>query len=176
MTMQPRRRLLLAVAGVVACAFAPVPPPRTGVAEAVVNAFGGGAGGVRRTLLDALPRALQSEKVRALACLKGEKSPRDWLGKRLRAEEVAPGGPVRVRVSDCRPNEALALLSALVEAYETNRRVSRVYEVELLAAVRLQAQAAQGGGFPLVLIDEVTRRPDGPAVLQRPKLVSGTAR
>src|SRR5262245_41612909 len=109
MSMGNHQRLLLVAVGLLACAFAPTPPPRTGVAEAVVNAFGGGANGVRQTLLAALPQLLQSDKVKKLACLKGEKNPARWLDKHLRTEDVAVNGPVRVRLEGCRPNEALAL-------------------------------------------------------------------
>lgn len=167
--MHQRRCLLLTVASVCACAFAPAPAPRTGVAEAVVNAFGGGPDGVRRSLEELLPAALQSAKVRGLACLRGERSPADWARKRLRVEEVARGGPVRVRLGGCRPEEALALLSALIDAYDAHRRSARLYEVEFLAAVRLQAQ---GGGMLLHPIDQASRRQEGPAVLRRPGLVS----
>jgi hypothetical protein len=70
-----RLRLTLVLAGALAVGFAPVPLPKTGVAEAVVASFGAGPSGVRRQLLEALlPAALNSEKVRALAALKGEKS------------------------------------------------------------------------------------------------------
>ena len=84
------KRFLLVVACAFACAFAPAPPPRSGVAEAVVNGFGAGPSGVRRRLLEELlPLALRSSKARALACLRGEKDPAAWLGTRLRAEEAA---------------------------------------------------------------------------------------
>jgi hypothetical protein len=45
MNMHYRRRLLAVVIGALALGFAPAPPPRTGVAEAVVNSFGSGASG-----------------------------------------------------------------------------------------------------------------------------------
>src|SRR5262245_1056252 len=180
--MAPKDRLLLAAGVVLVVGFAPVPPPRTGVAEAVVNAFGSGPTGVRQALLAAVPHVLQGDRVKRLACLKGETDVAAWLGKRLRAEEVAPGGPVRLRLDGCRPKEALALLAALVEAYES-RRV--VVEYEALAGGQLQQRVwaarvaqAQGGGAPVVLFERSAMVPrGGPVVLQRPKLVgSGTAR
>jgi hypothetical protein len=164
---------------VTACAFAPVPPPKSGVAEAVLNAFGGGPDQVRHTLEAMLPATLQSAKLRGLACLKGEKVPAQWVRKRLRVEAVAPGGPVRVRLGGCRPNEALALLTALVDAYEASGLRNREVELEQLAVVRLrQMQAAQVGGIRVILNERFvsTGRQAGPAVLQRPKLSSGASR
>src|SRR5262245_40175857 len=163
--MAPRNRLLLAAGVVLAAGFAPVPPPRTGVAEAVVNAFGGGPAGVRQALLAAVPQLLQADRVKKLTCLKGERDRAAWVGKRLRAEEVAPGGPVRIRRDGCRPSEALALLTALVDAYES-RRV--VVEYEALAGGQLQQRVwaarvaqAQGGGAPVVLFERSTMVPRG---------------
>src|SRR5262245_29357255 len=101
--MAPRDPLLLAAGVVLVVGFAPVPPPRTGVAEAVVNGFGAGAKGVRQAVLAAVPHLLQGDRVKRLACLKGETDPAGWVGKRLRADEVAPGGPVRLRLEGCRP-------------------------------------------------------------------------
>src|SRR5262245_701542 len=101
-------RMLIVTAAVLASAFSPAPPPKPGVAEAVLGPTRRGAESVRRSLLAALPRALQSEKVKGLSCLKGERTPSSWVEKHLRAEQVAPGGPVRVRLDGCRPNEALA--------------------------------------------------------------------
>src|SRR5262245_21617590 len=135
--MAPRDRLLLAAGVVLAAGFAPVPPPRTGVAEAVVNSFGSGPTGVRQAVLAAVPQLLQADRVKKLACLKVETDPAAWLSKRLRVEELAPGGPVRLRLDGCRPSEALALLEALVEAYEAGRGVSRE---QVLYARQLQAQ------------------------------------
>jgi hypothetical protein len=186
--MHPRHLLPL-LAAALALGFAPVPPPRTGVAEATVNAFGSGANGVRQALLAALPPLLQSGRVKSLTCLKGEKSPAAWLGKRLRVEEVAPGGPVRLRLEGCRPNEALVLLTALVDVYEASGvgRHNRDVAVALLWQAQ-QVQAAQvaavwqvqGGnaGVRLLMDSSVSMgRRDGPAVLQRPRLVSdGKAR
>ncbi len=163
----------LIVTAALACAFAPVPPPRTGVAEAVFGPTSRGAQEVRRSLLSAMPRALQSEKVKNLSCLKGEKSPTGWVEKHLRAEE-ASGGAVRVRLEGCRPNEALALLTALVGAYEAGRRAG--FEYEVVTRVQLQGGWARGN----IVLNEVnvsagTQR--GPAVLQRPRLVgTGKAR
>jgi hypothetical protein len=162
---------------VTACAFAPAPPPKTGVAEAVLNAFGGGPDQVQHTLEAMLPAAVQSEKVRGVACLKGEKAPSEWVRTRLRVEAVAPGGPVRVRLEGGRPNEALALLTALVGAYEANRR-------DVFVAGQIEPQVwgmrvAQGGAIRVVLNERFvsTGRQDGPAVIQRPRLVStGTSR
>jgi len=174
--MAPRNRLLLAAGVVLALAFAPVPPPRTGVAEAVVNSFGSGHAGVRQAMQAAVPQLLQADRVKKLACLKGERDPAGWLGKRLRADEVAPGGPVRVRLEGCRPEEALSLLTALVDAYEAGRRVSR--EQELYARqVQAQVLVLQGGNVPKRLVERAgpTGRRDAPAVLQRAKLV-GSAR
>jgi hypothetical protein len=172
-------RLLLVAAGILACAFAPVPPQRTGTAEAVLNAFGGGRDQVRSTLEAMLPAAVQSEKVRGLACLKGEKVPSEWVRTRLRVEAVAPGGPVRVRLEGGRPNETLALLTALVETYEAAGPRYRNAEVERLLVMRIaQARAARAGGVVLALDDGLlVRRRGGPAVLQRPRLISsGKAR
>jgi hypothetical protein len=170
---------------VTACAFAPAPPPKTGVAEAVLNAFGGGPDQVRSTLEAMLPATLQGEKVRGLACLKGERSPAEWVRKRLRVEEVAPKGPVRVRLGGCRPNEALALLTALVNAYEASRAgrqgdddrvvLWQVQRVQQARAMRLVLVQAQGGNAGMALFEEASPRRDGPAVLQRPKLVTGGA-
>jgi hypothetical protein len=107
------------------------------------------------------------------------KSPRDWLNKRLRAEEIAPGGPVRLRLDGCRPKEALALLNALVEAYDNNHRADRAYEVEIRRAKQQRVWAvlvAQGGGNALILTDILMEsRQDAPAVIRRPRLV-GPAR
>src|SRR5262245_30370990 len=103
--MAPGDRLLLAAGVVLVVGFAPVPPPRTGVAEAVVNPFGAGAKGVRQALLAAVPQLLQGDHVKRLACLKGEADQAGWVGKHLRTEEVAPGGPVRLRLDGCRPTE-----------------------------------------------------------------------
>src|SRR5262245_3630398 len=146
--MNTGRRLLLAAGVVLALAFAPVPPPRTGVAEAVVNSFGSGPTGVRQALLAAVPHLLQGDRVNRLPCLKGEADPAGWVGKRLRADEVAPGGPVRLRLEGCRPGEALALLEALVDAYETGHR--RVSREQALYARQVQAQVLvlQGGNVP----------------------------
>ena len=163
-------RTLLVVPAALALGFAPVPPPRTGVAEAVVNPFGGGAAGVRRTLLAAVPQALQSGRVAKLNCLKGEKNPAEWVGQRLRAEAVSPGA-VRVRLDGCRPNEALALLTALVGAYESGRGSARMAEMELLAAVRLQGQGGQVA-FAVLDVDGSVNRRGGQTVLQRPRIVS----
>src|SRR5262245_58329871 len=145
--MRKCNRLLLAAAVVLAAGFAPIPAPRTGVAEAVVNAFGGGPTGVRQAVLAALPQLLPSERVKKLACLKGEKDPAAWLGKRLRVEEGAPRGPVRLRLDGCRPNEALALLTALVDAYEARHRAG-MHELDERVAgqVRVFRWVAQGGG------------------------------
>jgi hypothetical protein len=169
-------RLLLVTAVALACAFAPVPPPKTGTAEAVFGTAGGGAQEVRRSLLAELPRALQSEKVKGLSCLRGERSPARWVEKQLRVEEVSPGGPVRVRLGGCRPNEALALLEALVGAYEADHRLYLADKEERVAVVRLlrlqQMRNAQAAGVVLALADgSLERRQDGPAVLQRPRLV-----
>jgi hypothetical protein len=167
-------RLLLVTAYALACAFAPVPPPKTGIAEAVLNAFGGSPDQVRSTLEAMLPAAVQSEKVRGLACLKGEKAPAEWVRTRLRVEEVAPKGPVRVRLEGGRPNETLALLTALVDAYEAHGRVYRYKEQERVA-VRLWL--AQGVNAGVVCFEETPRRAGEPAVLKRPKLISsGTSR
>jgi hypothetical protein len=166
-------RLLLVTATALACAFAPAPPPKTGVAEAVLNAYGGGPDQVRHTLETMLPATLQGEKVRGLACLKGEKAPSEWVWTRLRVEEVAPKGPVRVRLEGGRPNETLALLTALVNTYEAGRRASRE---EALYARQLQPAVAQVGGNALPLRARGLRRPAGPAVIQRPKLISGASR
>src|SRR5262245_10890110 len=169
--MAPRNRLLLAAGVVLAAGFAPVPPPRTGVAEAVVNSFGGGPTGVRQALLASVPHLLQGDRVKRLACLKGEADPAGWLGKRLRADEVAPRGPVRLRLDGCRPSEALALLAALMQAYEDSRRVRRLESLEELLV--LQGQAAHINLNELNL----STAAQGPAVLQRPELVgSGTSR
>jgi hypothetical protein len=180
-------RLLLGTATALACAFAPVPPPKTGVAEAVLNAFGGGPDQVRHTLEAMLPATLQGEKVRGLVCLKGEKSPAEWVRKRLRVEEVAPKGPVRVRLEGGRPSEALALLTALVSAYEASRAnrqgdddrvvLWQVQRVQQARAMRLVLVQAQGGNAGVVFFEQASERRDGPAVLQRPKLLStGTSR
>ena len=62
-------------------------------------------------------------------------------------------------------------MTALVDAYEGHRRVARLYEVELLAAVRLQA--AQGINAPVVIEQPAyTRGREGPAVIQRPRLIT----
>ncbi len=171
-------RLTLAAVALLAAAFAPVPPPRTGTAEAVVNGFGAGAAGVRRQLLhELLPTAIHQGQLRGLASLKGARNPSEWLGRHLKTEELAPGGPVRVQLSGCSPKEALALLKALTRAYETNRRTRHLYEVELVAAVQLQIQAQQGAGVPIMVTMPANRRSEGPAVLQQPKLISeGKAR
>jgi hypothetical protein len=181
--MWKRHRLPAVVAAIVAFGFAPAPPPRVGVAEAVLNSFGGGGGGVRQTLLAELPGALRLEKVRGLPFVRGEKDPRGWLAGRLRAEEVAPGGPVRVRLGGCRPGEALALLTALVDAYEARHRATIHDVAELFMVAQWQGQAqlqVQGrvqGGFFININAPPAQRADGPAVLQRPKLLSsGTAR
>jgi hypothetical protein len=167
-------RLLLVTTCALACAFAPVPPPKSGIAEAVLNAYGG-PDQVRHTLEAMLPAAVQSEKVRRLACLKGEKAPAEWVRKRLRVEEVAPKGPVRVRLEGGRSNETLALLTALVDAYEAHGRVFRDKELQERVAVRLWL--AQGVNAGVVCFEETPRRPGEPAVLQRPKLIStGTSR
>ncbi len=185
--MHPRHLLPL-LAAALALGFAPVPPPRTGVAEATVSAFGSGANGVRQTLLAALPQLLQSGRVKSLACLKGEKSPAAWLGKRLRVEEVGPGGPVRLRLEGCRPNEALVLLTALVDVYEAsgvgrhNRdvAVALLWQAQQVQAAQVRVWQVQGGNAPLrILMDSSVSMGgrDGPAVLQRPRLVSdGKAR
>jgi hypothetical protein len=175
--------VLIVTTTLMACAFAPVPPPRTGVAEAVFGPTSRGAQEVRRSLLAALPRALQSEKVRSISCLKGERSPAKWVEKRLRVEEVSPGGRVRVRLDGCRPNEALALLTALVDAYEASRRAGVEYEV-VLAGAQLQRRVwaarvaqAQGGRINLNEVNVSVGTQGGPAVLQRPRLVgTGKAR
>src|SRR5262245_30909692 len=184
MNLHHCRRLPLVAAVLLALGFAPVPTPRTGVAEAVVNGFGRDADGVRQTLLAALPRMLQSEKVRGLACLRGERNPSEWVGKRLKAEAVAPGGPVRLRLDGCRPSEALALLTALVNAYETGRtthgeelvmarQVQLRVQLQVLAAQQVRLAAVQpAGNLPVLVIDEGMARPRGQAVIQRPKLVS----
>jgi hypothetical protein len=180
--MRLRHRLPLVVAVGLAAAFAPAPLPRTGVAEAVVNSFGRGAAGVRQSLLAALPGILQSEQVKGLACLKGERSRANWVAERLRVEEALPVGAVRLRLSGCRPNEALALLSAIVEGYANDRRVRmdvEVREAQFRARRRqILALAAQGGGVaPVLLFEEALERRGGPAVIQRPRLVSaGSAR
>jgi hypothetical protein len=174
MTMHRRLPPLL-VAAALSVAFAPAPPPKTGIAEAVLNAFGGGPDQVRHTLEAMLPATLQSAKLGGLACLKGEGSPAEWVRMRLRVEEVAPKGPVRVRLGGCRPNEALALLTALVQAYEDSRRTSRLESLEELLVV--QGLAARGGRINLNELNLSIGRQDGPAVLQRPGLLStGTSR
>ena len=174
----PDMRLLLVTAGVLACGFAPAPPPKSGVAEALLNGFGGGPDQVRSTLEAMLPATLQGEKVRGLACLKGERSPAEWVRKRLRVEAVAPGGPVRVRLEGGRPNETLALLTALVDAYEASRRAGVEYDV--LAGGQLQqAWVVQGGPIRVIFKERSLSmgRQSGPAVLQRPGLLStGTSR
>jgi hypothetical protein len=126
----------------------------------------------RRALEAMLPATLQGEKLRGLACLKGEKAPSEWVRTRLRVEEVAPKGPARVRLEGGRPNEALALLTALVDGYEANRR-------DAFVAGQIEQQVwgmrvAQGGGIRVVLNERFvpTGRQAGPAVLQRPKLIS----
>ncbi len=177
--MAQSNRLLLVTAGVLACAFAPVPRPKTGTAEAVFGPTTGGPEAVRRSLLAALPRALQSGKVKGMGCIKGEKDPTEWVSKRLRAEEIAPGGPVRIRLDGCRPSEALALLAALVDAYEAGRAGSQDRDVAV-AVWGQQAQVvrlAQGGNAGVVFFTRGAERSDGLAVLQRPRLVStGKAR
>ncbi len=175
--MGKRRCLLLGVAAALACAFAPVPPPRTGTAEAVVNAYGLGANRVRQMMTRALPHLLQSRGAKGMACLKGETNPAAWLGKHLEVKEVAPGGPVRVRLGGCRPEEALALLTALVDNYDRDYGYARVAEAEQILVMRM----AQGqiGGNVVVFRDNgrLERRLEGPAVLKRPRLVStGKAR
>jgi hypothetical protein len=180
--MRQVRRSFLALGCALACAFAPVPPPKTGVAEALLNGFGGGPDQVRHTLESMLPATLQSAKVKGLACLRGEKVPAEWVRARLRVEAVAPGGPVRVRLGGCRPDEALALLTALVGAYESNRRAGVEYAVLVGGQLQQQVwgmQVAQGGGFRVILNERSlsTSRQDGPAVLQRPRLITtGTSR
>jgi hypothetical protein len=175
--MLNRNRLLFVAATALACAFAPVPPPRTGVAEAVFSPTGRGTESVRRSLLAALPRALQSEKAQGLNCLKGEANPAEWVGKHLRAEEVTPGGPVRVRLAGCRPSEALSLLTALVAAYESGRR-SRGLEEELVAGqLRQRMVVARGGNGGVIVTERTVTRRRGAAVLQRPRLIdSGKSR
>ncbi len=173
-----RNRLLLVAATALACAFAPVPPPRTGVAEALFSPTGRGAESVRRSLLAALPRALQSEKAQGLNCLKGEPNPAEWVGKQLRAEEVTPGGPVRVRLAGCRPSEALALLTALVDAYESGRRSRGLDQEELVAGqLRQRLVVARGGNGGVIVTERTVTRRRGAAVLQRPRLIdSGKSR
>jgi hypothetical protein len=118
----PRYALTLAVA---LCAShlalaAPAPPQRLATAEAVVAPPMGNPREVAARLLSAegLATAVRSGGAMSLGCLRGEPKPPAWLAARLSAAVDERRGTVTIRLEGCPSKDAVALLTAVVEAYK----------------------------------------------------------
>lgn len=178
--MQLCHRLLGIAFAVLVLGFAPIPPPRTGIAEAVVLGVGTSPAQLRQQFRDHyLPLVLRTERGKGLACLRGEKMPGVWLATHLKVEEATPAGAVRLRLEGGRPEDVLALLTALVEAYESKHRLTHLRaqeEVLVAAQLRVRVLAAQqaGGIAPVLMATRAMDQQGRAVVLQRPKLVSTT--
>lgn len=114
--------LLLALCASGLAYAAPVPPTRLVTAETVVKPLQGGPRELATRLLSAplAGAAVRSREAVALGCLSGEKNPTAWLAARLRVSVDEVRGTVTVRLVDCPRRDALALLSAVVEAYKAD--------------------------------------------------------
>jgi hypothetical protein len=187
-----RRFLALSLALCVPCAAvaAPAPPPRLVTAEAVLKPMRGNpresaAVLTSRTILNA---ALRSKAAASLGRLRWEKDPVNWVASRLKATVDADRGTVTVRLADCPRQDAVALLSAVVEAYKADllgqgrAAAAAQYERAVLVQALVAAQRQNAGGLPIpiaVTIDVAGRHEGGwpskaevdASVLRAPRVV-----
>jgi hypothetical protein len=101
---------------------APVPPVRLVTAEAAVKPPRGNPRELAAKLTSApfLDGVAKSRPVvlGRLGGLRYEKDPASWLAARLKADVDTDHGTVTLRLIDCPRRDAVALLSAVVEAYK----------------------------------------------------------
>lgn len=172
----------------VPCAVAtPVPPPRLVTAEAVLKPVRNGPRDLAALLTSwpVLNAALRS-RATALGCLRHERDPHAWLKSRLKVAVDSDRGTVTLRLADCPRQDAVTLLSAVVEAYKVevlgrgpNSAKAREREVlvRLLIANQMNAQVAVNGAVQqLVLTNGVsnagpTKAEVDSCVLQAPRVV-----
>jgi hypothetical protein len=160
----PRHTWALAVA---LCApalgsAAPAPQQRLVTAEAVVAPHKANPreAATRLTSATVLEGVVRSQAAARLACLRGEKDPARWLAARLRVSVDDKRDHVVLRLVDCPRSDAIALLTAVVEAYTGGSRHDRaVYaaqqqrEAQIQFLIAVQAAQAGGGGVPWAAID-----------------------
>src|SRR5690349_6959824 len=95
---------------------APAPPQRLATAEAVVVPLKGNPREVAAWLLSPQTLSSLAQSQAGRACLKGEKDIPMWLSKRLRATVDEGRKSVTIRLADCPRADAVALLTAVVDA------------------------------------------------------------
>lgn len=117
--------LALALSATHAATAAPVPPPRLVTAEAVIRPM-------RVSPQDFAARVVSATFLDGVAKAAGVKGglrwgdyPVPWLAARLTATVDADRGTVTLRLADCPRRDAVALLSAVVEAYKAGLQASR---------------------------------------------------
>jgi hypothetical protein len=142
--------LLLALCAAGSVYAAPAPPARLVTAETVVKPLQGGPRELATRLLSAplAGAAVRSREAVALGCLSGEKNPTSWLATRLRVSVDEVRGTVTVRLVDCPRRDAVALLSAVVEAYKADAlgrgraSINARYEQAMVFQILIAAQQA----------------------------------
>jgi hypothetical protein len=105
-----------------------------------------------RPLLNAV---LRSRAAASLGCLSSQKNPHDWLASRLKAAVDSDRGTVTLRLVDCPRKDAVALLTAAVEAYKAEvlgagREGAKLREREALVQLLQMNQQANVWGAPAV--------------------------
>lgn len=103
---------------------APAPPQRLVTAEAVVAPPKANPREVSAKLLSGpiLSATVRSSPAQSLACLREEKDPSAWLASRLRTTIDEKKGTLTIRLADCPKADAVAVLTAVVEAYKSIAR------------------------------------------------------
>jgi hypothetical protein len=150
----------LAVCASGAALAAPVPPPRLVTAEAVLKPPKGGSGDLAAKLTSRplLNSVLRSKAAASLGCLRWENDPHAWLASRLKAGVDSGRGTVAIRLADCPRKDAVALLTAVVEAYKADllqgglsaAQEKEMRLVRLIIAQQVNGQAGVNGAFQLV--------------------------
>jgi hypothetical protein len=181
--------LLLALCASGPVYAAPVPPARLVTAETVVKPLQGGPRDLATRLLSAplTGAAARSRAAVALGCLSGEKNPSAWLAARLRVTVDEVRGTVTIRLVDCPRRDAVALLSAVVEAYKADAlgrgraSINARYEQALVFQALVGIQQGNGGPVPINVTFEmvgeaagVSRAEMDRSVIQAPKILQAS--
>src|SRR5262245_6728447 len=125
---------------------APAPPSRAATAEAILTLGDANPQQVAKHLrtADVLRAIVQSPKARQLACLKREKNPETWLAARLDVGVDERRRALTIRVVGCHKNDALPLLSAVLEEVYQGHFCSVMLKVFKEEQQLLRDQAARG--------------------------------
>jgi hypothetical protein len=181
------RALALALCLPCAAQAAPVPPPRLVTAEAVVKPPQGNPRDLAAKLVSAPFLAGVAKSPTALGPLRWERDPAAWLAARLKAAVDPDRGTVTLRLEGCPRREAVALLSAVVEAYKGDAlkrgelAAAQAAQREVLVQLVIAQRNAQAGGAIQVIAAnnlDFDLAPAGPTkaavdkgVLQAPRIV-----